>query len=76
MNLVSFIKKRYNFVYAKKVFRMKIVKYFFRWIAWVIAVGLMWGKSTEAVAAAPSPNNNWTDSLRVSIADSYERKVR
>lgn len=68
VNLVSFIKKRYNFVYAKKVFRMKIVKYFFRWVALLVMV-LMWGKSTDAVAAAPQ-SNYWTDSLRVSIADS------
>lgn len=71
MNLVSFIKKRYNFVYAKKVFRMKVVKYFFRWVALVVMVGLMWGKSIIAVAGGPTSSPNyWTDSLRVSIADS------
>ena len=63
-NLISFIKKRYNFVYAKKVFRMRIVKYFFRSFLLVVIMGLLWGKSSHA------QTSSWTDSLRVSIVDS------
>lgn len=63
MNFISFYQKRYNFVYAKKVFRMRVVKYFFRSVLLMIVIGL-WGKSTYA------QTSSWTDSLRVSIADS------
>ena len=67
-NFISIIKKRYNFVYAKKVFRMRVVKYFFRSLALIVMVVLLWGGSTHSGYA--SPTNSWTDSLRVSIVDS------
>ncbi|MCM1030440.1 MAG: hypothetical protein NC410_03205 [Oscillibacter sp.] len=47
---------------------MRVVKYFFRSLALIVMVVLLWGGSTHSGYA--SPTNSWTDSLRVSIVDS------
>lgn len=52
----------------KKVFRMRVVKYFFRSFALVVMMVLLWGGLAHPVYASPA--NSWTDSLRVSIVDS------